>query len=380
MKVTKARLALVTLLAVTATACGDDDSDGQDSTTEEASSPATEPAASETAAGSSATEPPPSDPATSETSSTEAYSSVALEGFELADYIKEHVANGDTLKFVYLTNDVSSSYTESQRAGVEKAVAELGVDAELSGAPTGAAEDQVSLIQTLIAQKQVDGIAVAAVNVDSLKPVIQSAFDAGIPFISVFTDQPNSKQLAFVGADNEALGRREGEMLAELLADKEGKVIGLSVDTAAGWSTQRMDGLKAGLATNPGLEFVGPVNTGIEAGQMYNAIQNAMQADPDALALASVDCCSVTGAAKWVSEAGKSGEVVVIGTDALQQTLDYILDGTISFTISQDPVMQVFTAISQLNEFVTNGTPPTTTIIEPLIVNKDNAATVTPEG
>lgn len=303
-----------------------------------------------------------------------------LAGFELAGYIKDHVASGEKLNFVYLTNDLSSSYTSSQREGVAKAVADLGVNAELNGPPTGSAEDQVTLIQTLVAQKKVDGIAVAAVNVDSLKPVIQSAFDAGIPFISVFTDQPNSKQLAFVGADNEGLGRYEGELLAQQLAGKTGKVIGLSVDTAAGWSTARMEGLKAGLATNPGLEFVGPINTGIEASQMYNAIQNAMQADPDALALASVDCCSIVGAAKWVEEANKKGQVVVVGTDALQRSLDYINDGTISFSISQDPVMQVFTAISQLNDFVTKGTPPVTTIIDPLLVNKDNATTVTPEG
>lgn len=318
--------------------------------------------------------------ASSGTTTGSADAGSSIEGFELAGYIQDHVDNGDKLKFVYLTNDVSSSYTSSQSEGVDKAAKELGVDATLSGPPTGAAEDQVALIQTLIAEKKVDGIAVAAVNVDSLKPVIQAAFDAGIPFISVFTDQPSSKQLAFVGADNKALGQTEGEMLAELLDGKEGKVIGLSVDTAAGWSTERMDGLIAGLGANPKLEFVGPINTGIEAGQMYNAIQNAMQADPDALALASVDCCSITGAAKWASEAGKSGEVIVIGTDALQTTLDSIMDGTIAFSISQDPVKQVFTAISQLNDFVTKGTPPVTTIIEPLIVDKSNAATVTPEG
>jgi len=313
-------------------------------------------------------------------SETPADTGSTVEGFELADYIQEHVDNGDKLKFVYLTNDVSSAYTASQSAGVDKASEELGVDVELSGPPTGAAEDQVALIQALIAEKKVDGIAVAAVNVDSLKPVIDSAFEAGIPFISVFTDQPNSKQLAFVGADNRALGVIGGEMLADLLGDQEGKVIGLSVDTAAGWSTERMEGLVEGLAANSGLEFVGPINTGIEAGQMYNAIQNAMQADPDALALASVDCCSITGAAKWADEAGKSGEVIVIGTDALQTTLDSIMDGTIAFSISQDPVMQVFTAISQLNDFVTSGTPPKTTIIAPLIVDKSNAATITPEG
>lgn len=304
----------------------------------------------------------------------------ALAGFELADYIKEHVASKSKLSFVYVTNDLSSSYTAAQKAGVEKAAAELGVDAELQGPPTGAAQDQVSLIQTLIAQKKVDGIVVAAVNVDSLKPVIQQAFDAGIPFISAFTDQPTSKQLAFVGADNEAFGKTEGEMLAKELAGKKGKVVAISVDTAAGWSKARMDGLKAGLATNTDLEFVGPINTGIEPGQMYNAIQNAMTANPDAVAIASVDCCSITGAAKWAEATGKAGKVTVVGTDALQQTLNYIQKGTIAFSLSQDPVAQVFTSISQLKDFVTEGTPPERTILPALLVNKDNAGTVTPEG
>ena len=198
----------------------------------------------------------------------------------LAPYIQEHVDAGETLKFVYITNDLSSPYTAAQRVGVEQAIADLGVEAELQGPPTGAAQDQVALIQTLIAQGEVDGIAVAAVNVDSLKPVIQDAFDAGIPFISVFTDQPDSAQLAFIGEDNRAFGEYEGQLLAEELAGQSGPVVAISVDTAAGWSMARMEGLEAGLATNPDLEFVGPINTGIEPGQMFNAIQNAMQANP----------------------------------------------------------------------------------------------------
>ncbi len=313
-------------------------------------------------------------------SSPSASATGTLAGFELADYIKDHVASGQKLKFVYITNDLSSSYTAAQKAGVEKAVADLGVDAELQGPPTGKAEDQVSLIQTLIAQKQVDGIVVAAVNVDSLKPVIQQAFDAGIPFVSAFTDQPNSKQLAFVGADNTAFGKEEGSKLAETLQGKKGKVVAISVDTAAGWSKERMDGLKEGLGDNPDLEFVGPVNTGMEPAQMYNAIQNAMTANPDALAIASVDCCSIVGAAKWAEKEGKSGKVVVIGTDALQATLDYIKKGTIAFALSQDPVGQVFTAIEMIKDYLENGTPPETKIMPALLVDKSNVDTTTPEG
>lgn len=303
-----------------------------------------------------------------------------LAGFKLASYIKDHVKQHKTLRFTYITNDLSSSYTAAQRAGVVKATKVLKVKADLQGPPNGAAQDQVSLIQTLVAQKKIDGIVVAAVNVDSLKPVIAEAFKAGVPLISAFTDQPNSKQLAFVGEDNKKFGVYEGRLFAKYLKGKKGKVVALSVDTAAGWSTARMAGLRQGLGANKGLKMVGPINTGVEPGQMFNAIQNAMQANPDAVAIASVDCCSIDGAAKWVQSSGNKGKIPVIGTDALQQTINYIKSGVIAFSISQNPVGQVFTAISQLKAFVTKGTPPHTVILPPLLVNKKNLGSVVAEG
>jgi simple sugar transport system substrate-binding protein/ribose transport system substrate-binding protein len=303
-----------------------------------------------------------------------------LKGFKLADYISKDVKSGKKLHFTYITNDLSIPYTASQKVGVAKANKTLGIDANLTGPPSGAAQDQVSLIQTLVAQKKVDGIAVAAVNVDSLKPVIAAAFAAGIPLISVFTDQPNSKELAFVGEDNTAFGKYEGQQLLKVLGSKTGPIVTVSVDTAAGWSTARMSGLSAGLKTNSGVKTVGPINTGSEPAQMYNAIQNAMTANPDAVAIASVDCCSIDGAAKWAQQSGKSGKVVVIGTDALKQTLNYIKAGTVAFSISQNPVGQVGEALRQLKAFVTKGTPPKTVYLPPLLITKANAGSVTPEG
>jgi simple sugar transport system substrate-binding protein len=303
-----------------------------------------------------------------------------LKGFKLASYIQQDVKSGKKLNFTYITNDLSIPYTASQKVGVAKANKLLGIKANLTGPPSGAAQDQVSLIQTLVAQKKVDGIAVAAVNVDSLKPVIAAAFAAGIPLISVFTDQPNSKELAFVGEDNTKFGKYEGQQLAKVLGSKTGSVVTISVDTAAGWSTARMAGLSAGLKSSSGLKTVGPINTGSEPAQMYNTIQNAMTANPDAVAIASVDCCSIDGAAKWSQQAGKSGKIVVIGTDALKQTLNYIKAGTVAFSISQNPVGQVYEALRQLKAFVSKGTPPKTVILPPLLITKANAGTVTPEG
>ena len=300
---------------------------------------------------------PPAAPDGSEVVSSEP--NAAAVAFELAPYISEHVEQGKTLNFVYITNDLSSPYTAAQTVGVEKAIDQLGVTSNLQGPPTGAAEDQLAVIQTLIAQKKVDGIVVAAVNVDSLKPVIAAGLRRRHP-ADLGVHRPARLEGARVrrrGQHAPSASTRASSSPRSSRASRA-PVVTLSVDTAAGWSTARMAGLEAGLAANPGLKIVGPINTGIEPGQMYNTIQNAMTANPDAIAIASVDCCSIDGAAKWAEQADRAGDIVIVGTDALKQTLNYIDDGTIAFSISQDPVGQVVTSITQLRDFVTDGTLP----------------------
>jgi len=300
--------------------------------------------------------------------------------FVLSPAIQARVDAGEELSFAYISNDTSIAYIEPQKAGVAKAAEELGVKAETLGSSTGSAEEQISIIQTLITQGKIDGIAVAAVNVDSLKPVIEQAFDAGIPLISVFTDQPDSKQLAYVGTDLEAAGKLEGDELVKALDGQAGTVVVVSIDAAAGWSSGRFTGFSAALAGNPELKVVGPITTGAEPGQMYNTIENAMTANPDAVAIASMDCCSLTSAALWVVTAGKGGVIKVVGHDALQSTINSINEGVIEFGISQDPVNLTYTAIKALNDFVRGGPLPETKPMDFLLVTKDNASDIIPEG
>lgn len=361
-------MACVVSLTGVIAACGSTSSSGSASSSG-SSSAATAAAGSSTAPTTSAsTAATPSIPQTGR-----------LAGFKLAPYIQQDVKSGN-LHFAYITNDLAIPYTTSQREGVANAAKTLGVHVELLGPPTGLAQDQVSLMQTLITQHKVDGIAIAAVNVDSLQPVIKQAFDAGIPVIAAFTDQPNSKELAFIGEDNEKFGVYEGKLLAQRLQGHKGKVVLISVDTAAAWSTARVAGFKQGVSANPGLSVVGPVNTGAEPGQMYNAIQNAMQANPGAIAIASVDCCSIDGAARWVQNSHAVGKVDVIGTDALNQTINYIKSGAVTFSISQDPIGQVTGAVKDMVQLEKQGIAPKTQLLPPILVDRQNLAHVTPEG
>ena len=299
--------------------------------------------------------------------------------FELAGYIKEAVENGDELKIRLSYHDPSLAFAVPIREGMERAAAELGVDVQMIGPSGGDASAQVAELQTLINQKQIHGLAVSSASNDALKPVIAQAFDAGIPIISFNTNNPESKQMGFVGQDLVASGESLAKELLGVLDGKTGKVVVASVDSGAGWSNDRFAGFKKGVEGS-GLEIVGPVNTGNEPSAAYNTIESTMAAQGDAIALVSLDCCSFTAGAKWLEQSGNAGKIHSVGFDVQPQTVEYLKAGTVDLTISQAPAEQGYQAVKLLAEFVKNGTEITDVDTGVLVVTRDNIDDVPVEG
>ena len=299
--------------------------------------------------------------------------------FQLADYIRQDVKNGEKLVIRVSYHDTSLAFADPIREGVEQAEKEFGVDAELVGPANGSAQEQVSELRTLISQQKVDGLAVSSASNDALKPVIAEAYEAGIPIISFNTNNPGSKQMAFVGQDLKESGMILAKEFHErVLSDQKGKVVVFSVDTGAGWSHDRFSGFQEGMKGASGIQIEGPVNTGNEPNQAFNAVQNAMTANKDAIAIASLDCCSVDAAAKWAQQ--NNADTPIVGFDVLPQTADFIRDGLIQFTISQNPSKQGFEAVKVLNDYLKDGKPIKDVDTGAQIVDKSNIDEVPLEG
>ncbi len=300
-------------------------------------------------------------------------------GFHLANYIKNDIKNHKKLIIRVDYHDPSLGFAIPVGQGVKKAAQQFGVDAQLIGPSGGSASDQVSELQTLITQQKVDGIAVSSVSSDALKPVIAQAYNAGVPIISFNTDNPSSKEMAFVGQNLKKSGQIEAQELLKLLNGKKGKVVVVSVDTGAGWSHDRYSGFQKGLA-GAGLQLVGPVNTGNEPSQAYNVVQNTMTANPDAIAIASLDCCSFDAAGKWIQQNGKTGKLIAVGFDNLPQTATYIHQGVVQATISQNPVEQGYESVKVLYDYLAKNQPIQSVDTGTLLITPANINKVAVEG
>ncbi|MFJ4772116.1 substrate-binding domain-containing protein [Streptomyces uncialis] len=302
--------------------------------------------------------------------------------FKLASWIERRADGGEPMRIKLSYHDPSLAFATPIGAGMKKAAKEFGAETALIGPTGGDAAQQVSEIQTLIQQKAVDGLAVSSASSDALKPVIAQAYDAGIPVISFNTDNPDSRQMGFVGQDLKGSGKAQAERLLKELAARgkaeRGKVVVFSVDTGAGWSHDRFGGFKEGMAGS-GLDVVGPVNVGNEPSAAYNTVESTMSGQSGVVAVAGLDCCSTTAAAKWVAgDSGRDG-IVVGGFDLLPQTAEYLTEGVVDFTISQNPTEQGYQAVKVLHGFLDQGTRITGVNTGAQFVTRDNVADATVE-
>ncbi|XKK62619.1 substrate-binding domain-containing protein [Streptomyces sp. ARC32] len=300
--------------------------------------------------------------------------------FKLASYIQQRIDDDKPMRIKLSYHDPSLAFATPIGAGMKKAGKELGAEVSLIGPTGGDAAKQVSEIQTLIQQKAVDGLAVSSASSDALKPVIGQAYRAGIPIISFNTDNPDSEQMGFVGQDLKGSGKAQAEQLRkELKGDVNGKsVVVFSVDTGAGWSHDRFNGFKEGL-DGSGLKIVGPVNVGNEPNSAYNTVESTMSGQSDVVAVAGLDCCSTTAAAKWVAQSGKADSITMGGFDLLTQTAEYIERGVLNFSISQNPAEQGYQAVKVLHDFLADGTEIKGVDTGAQFITQDNLADATVE-
>ncbi len=301
------------------------------------------------------------------------------DGFQLAEHIQERVDNGEPMRIKLSYHDPSLAFATPIKEGMTRAGEELGVDVQLIGPTGGDAAKQVSELQTLIQQKAVDGLAVSSASSDALKPVIAEAYDAGIPIISFNTDNPDSKQMGFVGQDLRASGQSQAEELAAALGDTTGKVVVFSLDTGAGWSHDRFGGFEEGLS-GTGLEIVGPVNVGNEPNAAYNTVESTMAGQSGVVAIAGLDCCSTTAGAQWVEQSGNTGKVTMVGFDLLPTTAEFIENGVVTFTISQNPAEQGYQAVKVLADFLLDGVTVEGVDTGAQFITLDNLSEATVEG
>ena len=277
------------------------------------------------------------------------------------------------MKFAMISHaQAGDAFFDVIQTGAKDAAAKDNIDFQYSG--SGVVTEQSNFIQAAIDAK-VDGIAVSMPNPEALIPVIKKAVDAGIPTIVYNAgdrDWQKTGALAFYGEPEVLAGEYAGTKLTEL-----GSKHTLCVVQAQGavQLEDRCAGIKSKLNGTTDELF----SDGTNLPAYVATIQAKLAEDP------SIDSVVTLGPALGVglSQALKAANSTVkVATYAFNKDLIPLLkDGSVSFTIDQQPYLQGYLSIDSLwlyklnkSTIGANLSVPT----GPVVVDKDNIAAIEP--
>ena len=203
--------------------------------------------------------------------------------------------------FALVPKNMNNPFFDQARDGCKKAEAESGgkfVCEYIGPGEHGGGEEQVQIVQDLVARGDVKGIGVAPANAAAMAVALQAAKDAGIPVLTWDSDVlPENIDLraAYIGTHNYEIGVNLAK-LAQKIKPEGGTVCIQSGGAAAANHNERMQGIRDTLGgktgtTSPGEPLTGengwteaqgcPLYTNDDFPLAVQQFQDFMAANPD---------------------------------------------------------------------------------------------------
>jgi ribose transport system substrate-binding protein len=199
------------------------------------------------------------------------------------------------------------------------------------------------IVEALVARGDISALLTAPNDREQSIPVLEEAFDSGIPVITVDTFIGDGDYaagevtfpLSYVGSDNFQGGYIACSALADALG--EGAQIYIqNVRPGISTTDQREDGCEAA-AADRGLEVVRVDYNDNSADTAQQQTAAVLQANPDITGMFATNTFGALGAGAAIENAGLAGAVQVALFDASEENIGYLRDGTVSLVIAQKP-------------------------------------------
>lgn len=222
-------------------------------------------------------------------------------------------------------------------------------------------------------EEGVDLLVVAPNEAAPITPVVEEAYDRGIPVIVFDRKILSDKYTAYIGADNYEIGKAIGRYVVNMLQG-QGNVVEISGLTGSTPAIDRHQGFVSAISPYSGIKLLAREDAGwlrSEAGQKMDTLLaqfpriDVVYAQNDRMA---------AGAYTVARQKGREGEMRFIGTDALpgegygvEQVLKGELDATFIYPTGGDRVVQIAMDILNKRDF------PRETILSTSVVDGTNA-------
>ncbi len=281
-----------------------------------------------------------------------------------------HAADKPTLAFVV---NVASDFWKAAEAGVKKAQGEMpDYNMELKYPEQGSVAIQQRLMEDLVSAG-VKGIMVSAVDpktqTDGLNKI-----GSQTALFTTDSDAPKTNRIAYIGSSNVDAGKQAAEIAKKAMPDG-GKCLGFVGLLGADNARERIEGMKDGLKGTK-IELIDVRGDDGDQTRAKKNVEDALVASPDVNCMVGFYSYNTPRIYEALREAGKLGQITVVGFDDDPITLGGVKEGTIAATVVQQPFEWAYQGMKLMAAYLKgdkSGVPANGLIIIPtVIIGKDD--------
>ena len=266
-----------------------------------------------------------------------------------------------------------SDFWKLAEAGVAAAQAELpDVELQFRYPERADAAVQQRVVDDLIAAG-VKAIAVSVVDPATSTDAINKAA-ASVPYFTFDSDAPQSNRIAYFGSSNVELGKNAGELMKAALPNG-GKCIGFVGLPGAANAMERIQGYNEAVA-GTGLELIDVRGDDIDQTRARANVDDVLVANPDVTCMVGFYSYNPPRIYEALRDAGKLGQITVVGFDEDPITLGAVKEGAFAGTVVQQPYEWGYQGSKLIANYLKgdkSGVPADGIIIIPgLSITKDN--------
>ncbi|MFC4321469.1 sugar-binding protein [Litchfieldia salsa] len=300
--------------------------------------------------------------------------------FSIAVYFSQRMNNyGETsvnskipnykYHFVLVPEEVDNDYWRLVEKGAQEAARKNHVLLEYVGPKQGNIDEHLKTLEKAAASN-VDGIITQSLNEEEFPPLIDSLIDQGIPVVTIDTDSENSKRISYIGTNNYYSGFIAGTKLIE---DTKGEV-NVAIITGNFHSSNqslRVDGFKEAVKHEERIKIVAIEESKISQIRAAEKAYQILNEYPQVNAFFGTSALDGIGIAQIVQQLNRD-YIYIIGFDTLKETIEYIKDGVINATVSQQPFEMGYQSVELMVQLLEGKKVPEINYTDTLIIQKED--------
>jgi ribose transport system substrate-binding protein len=242
---------------------------------------------------------------------------------------------GESYDMTLIAGVKGDEFYITMNCGAQEKAQELGVNLDFQGPDKFDASLQTPIVNA-VAAKQPDAVLIAPTDTKAMFAPIQQLASGGTKVVMVDTTLEQADMAeSQIASDNEAGGREAAKALAELIGGS-GKVFVVNVKPGISTTDARAKGFEEG-AKEAGLEYLGQDFSQDEPARAASIIKAQLAKNPDIKGVFATNLFSAEGTANGVREAGKAGDVKIVGFDAGPAQVEQLEKGDVQALIAQKP-------------------------------------------